>query len=78
MISLKQKAEPYELDLPYGIAVTVTPLTTASMLAAQAAARRIADKETPKNADAETKDMPPPWRLACQFIVRHEDILVKV
>ena len=26
---------------------------------------------------AETSDMPPPWRLACQFIVRDEDILVK-
>ncbi|MGC2458205.1 MAG: 2Fe-2S iron-sulfur cluster-binding protein [Gallionellaceae bacterium] len=25
---------------------------------------------------AETDDMPPPWRLACQFIVRNEDILV--
>lgn len=27
-------------------------------------------------AAAETKDIPPPWRLACQFIVRNEDILV--
>jgi ferredoxin len=27
--------------------------------------------------DAETNDMPPPYRLACQFIVRNEDILVK-
>jgi ferredoxin len=26
---------------------------------------------------AETKDLPPPYRLACQFIVRNEDILVK-
>ena len=26
---------------------------------------------------AEVDDIPPPWRLACQFIVRHEDILVK-
>lgn len=26
---------------------------------------------------AETGDIPPPWRLACQFIVRDEDILVK-
>lgn len=40
MISLKQPIEPYELDLPYGISVTVTPLTTASMAAAQASARR--------------------------------------
>lgn len=28
-------------------------------------------------ADAELKDVPPPWRLACQFIVRDEEILVK-
>ena len=27
--------------------------------------------------DAETKDLPPPWRLACQFVVRSEDILVE-
>ena len=26
---------------------------------------------------AENSDIPPPWRLACQFIVRNEDILVK-
>lgn len=26
---------------------------------------------------AEVGDRPPPFRLACQFIVRHEDILVK-
>ncbi len=26
---------------------------------------------------AETSDMPPPWRLACQFIVRDEDIIVR-
>jgi ferredoxin len=27
--------------------------------------------------DAEVNDVPPPYRLACQFIVRNEDILVK-
>ena len=27
--------------------------------------------------DAETRDIPPPWRLACQFIVRNEDIVVR-
>ncbi|MGI9211416.1 MAG: 2Fe-2S iron-sulfur cluster-binding protein [Methylococcaceae bacterium] len=26
---------------------------------------------------AELTDLPPPWRLACQFIVRNEDIMVK-
>lgn len=39
---------------------------------------RFAGKITAQQiADAETKDMPPPYRLACQFIVRNEDILVK-
>jgi len=27
--------------------------------------------------DAAVTDMPPTWRLACQFIVRDEDILVE-
>jgi hypothetical protein len=40
MIDLAQQSEPYEIPLPYGLAVTVKPLTTASMAAAQAAARR--------------------------------------
>jgi hypothetical protein len=40
MIDLSQRGEPYELELPYGLRVTVRPLTTAGMAAAQAAARR--------------------------------------
>ena len=40
MIDLAQRSEPYEIVLPYGLSVTVKPLTTASMAAAQAAARR--------------------------------------
>jgi hypothetical protein len=40
MIDLAQRSEPYEIALPYGLAVTVKPLTTAGMAAAQAAARR--------------------------------------
>jgi hypothetical protein len=40
MIDLSQRSEPYELELPYGLRVTVRPLTTAGMAAAQAAARR--------------------------------------
>jgi hypothetical protein len=40
MIDLSQRREPYELELPYGLRVTVRPLTTAGMAAAQAAARR--------------------------------------
>jgi hypothetical protein len=40
MIDLSQPTEPYELQLPYGLRVTVKRLTTAGMAAAQAAARR--------------------------------------
>ena len=43
MITLAQPKEPYELVLPYGVSVTVKPLTTASMAACQAAARRRLD-----------------------------------
>jgi hypothetical protein len=40
MIDLAQKSGPYEVTLPYGLSVTVKPLTTAGMAAAQAGARR--------------------------------------
>ena len=40
MIELTQRSKPYQIALPYGLAVTVKPLTTAGMAAAQAAARR--------------------------------------
>jgi hypothetical protein len=40
MIDLAQRSEPYEIALPYGLSVTVTPLTTAGMAAVQAGARR--------------------------------------
>jgi hypothetical protein len=40
MIDLAQRSEPYEIALPYGLEVTVKPLTTAGMAAAQSAARR--------------------------------------
>jgi hypothetical protein len=40
MIDLAQRSEPCEIALPYGLTVTVKPLTTAGMAAAQAAARR--------------------------------------
>ena len=43
MISLKQPSEPFDIELPYGITVTVTPLTTTAMAAAQAGARRRVD-----------------------------------
>jgi hypothetical protein len=40
MIDLAQESGPHEIALPYGLTVTVKPLTTAGMAAAQAAARR--------------------------------------
>ena len=40
MIDLHQQVDPYNLELPYGLTVTVKPLTTAGMAAVQAAARR--------------------------------------
>ena len=40
MIDLALRSEPYEIALPYGLSVTVKPLTTAGMAAAQSAARR--------------------------------------
>jgi hypothetical protein len=40
MIDLAQRSGAYEISLPYGLTVTVKPLTTAGMAAAQAAARR--------------------------------------
>ncbi|HSK92987.1 MAG TPA: hypothetical protein VLA76_02885 [Candidatus Angelobacter sp.] len=43
MIDLGQPSASYELELPYGLRVTVRPLSTAGMAAAQAAARRAVD-----------------------------------
>jgi hypothetical protein len=40
MIDLAQRSEAYEVALPYGLSVTVKPLTTAGMATAQAAARQ--------------------------------------
>ena len=40
MIDLSQPSEHYDIELPYGLTVTVKLLTTAGMAAAQAAARR--------------------------------------
>jgi ferredoxin len=52
---------------PYGVALTEKEKTVL----------RFAGKITAQQIDdAETKDLPPPWRLACQLVVRHEDILV--
>lgn len=53
---------------PMGIALTEKEKTVL----------RLSGKITAEQiAAAETSDTPPPYRLACQFIVRNEDILVK-
>lgn len=53
---------------PMGIALTEKEKTVL----------RLAGKITKQQIEnAETNDIPPPWRLACQFIVRDEDVLVK-
>ena len=42
------------------------------------AALKLAGKISKEQIEAaETSDVPPPWRLACQFVVRDEDILGK-
>lgn len=39
---------------------------------------RLAGKITKEEIEqSELNDIPPPWRLACQYIVRDEDILVR-
>jgi hypothetical protein len=40
MLKIGAPREPYEIALPYGVAVTVKPLTSTGMARAQAAARR--------------------------------------
>jgi ferredoxin len=53
---------------PYGVALTEK----------EKMALRLAGKISKAQIEnAETSDIPPPYRLACQFIVRNEDILVK-
>jgi len=63
MISLAQAKEPYVIELPYGLEVTVDPLTTAGMAMAQAAVRkRLGDLETQyrdrKEAGMEVTELP--------------------
>jgi hypothetical protein len=55
MIDLAQRSESYEIALPYGLLVTVKPLTTAGKAAAQAAARRAVEaieRQARERADA--------------------------
>jgi hypothetical protein len=43
MLDLSVPKVPFDIALPYGLVVTVRPLTTAGMAAAQAAARRVVE-----------------------------------
>ena len=43
MLDLSTPKAPFDSALPYGLSVTVKPLTTAGMAAAQAAARRVVE-----------------------------------
>lgn len=55
-------------NAPIGVAMTEKEKTVL----------RLAGKITAEQIkEAETNDVPSPWRLACQCIVRDEDILVK-
>ncbi len=58
MISLKPQTEPYVIELPYGITVTVKPLTTASMAACQAAARRRVEAVEAQARDRKESGLP--------------------
>jgi hypothetical protein len=43
MLDLSAPKAPFDIALPYGLSVTVKPLTTAGMAASQAAARRVVE-----------------------------------
>ncbi len=58
MISLKQPSKPYDIELPYGIRVTVKPLTTASMAAAQSASRRRVEAVEAQARDRKESGLP--------------------
>jgi hypothetical protein len=59
MIDLAQRSEPYEIALPYGVAVTVKPLTTAGMAAVQAAARRAVEAIERQITERQDAGLPP-------------------
>ena len=59
MIDLSQRVEPYDLELPYGLRVTVRPLTTAGMAAAQAAARRAVEAIERQIGERQEAGLPP-------------------
>jgi hypothetical protein len=59
MIDLGQRSEPYEIALPYGLSITVKPLTTAGMAAAQAGARRAVEVIERQGRERTEAGLPP-------------------
>jgi hypothetical protein len=59
VIDLSQRCEPYDIELPYGLTVTVKPLTTAGMAAAQAAARRAVEAIERQISERKEAGLPP-------------------
>jgi hypothetical protein len=59
MIDLGQRSEPYQIALPYGLAVTVKPLTTAGMAAAQSAARHAVEAIERQARERSEAGLPP-------------------
>ena len=55
MLDLSTAKRPFDIALPYGLTVTVKPLTTAGMAAAQAGARRtteVIERQVRERAEA--------------------------
>jgi ferredoxin len=83
----KQHKIPVEFECENGecgsCAVEVTILSNKQAMGVhltekEKVALKLAGKITKAQIEqAEVNDIPPPWRLACQFIVRNEDVLVK-
>jgi hypothetical protein len=52
MLDLRKSSQPYDIPLPYGLNVTVRPLATAGMAAAQAAAGVRSRRSNDRRANA--------------------------
>src|SRR5688500_1933615 len=59
MLDLRKSSQPYDIPLPYGLSVTVRPLTTAGMAAAQAAARRAVEAIERQARERSEAGLPP-------------------
>ena len=72
-----QNGECGSCQVQVSVLSSKTPIGV-SMTEKEKTVLRLAGKITAQQiADAETSDLPPPWRLACQCVLRDEDVLVK-